>query len=126
MATVSDHPATDRIVEVAHTLGYKTEIDPEKQSFISEFFRGRRFRPHIFVKNGERKAIVMAASSNVGLGFVNRTHLIRENKRAAALICVPDWAYTEIRSGTRSYADELNVRLCPLSQVGDALKELLD
>ena len=125
MATVSEHPATDRIVEVAHTLGYKAKIDPEKQSFISEFFRGRQFRPHILVKNGDRKAIVMAASNNIGLGFVNRTHLVRENKGADAIICVPDWAFPEIRSGTRSYAKDLNVRLCPLSEVGDTLKELL-
>ena len=42
-----------------------------------------------------------------------------------ALICVPDAAFPRIRGSSKEYADDLNVRLCPLSEVGDALKELL-
>ena len=125
MTKVSDS-AADQIAQVAHTLGYETKIDPDKQSFVSELFLGRRFRPHILVKNGDRKTIVMATSRNVGLGYVNETRKYREKKEAGALICIPDWAFPHVGKDTKSYAKESNVRLCPLSEVGDALKELLD
>ena len=43
-----------------------------------------------------------------------------------ALICVTDDAFPRVRESSKEYAHDLDVRLCPLSEVGDALKELLD
>ena len=54
------------------------------------------------------------------------THQARGKEDTGALICVSDADFPRIRGSSREYASDLNVRLCPLSEVGDALKELLD
>ena len=54
------------------------------------------------------------------------TNQAKEKDDFGAIICVSDADYLRIRDSSREYATDLNVRLCPLSEVGDALKELLD
>jgi hypothetical protein len=132
MITISEHPvtvktpATEQILETALSLGYEAIFDPYKPSRVVRWFRGRDFRPDILVKNGNREAIVVAMSGLASFTLVHFTHLERRKGDTGALICVSDSAFPNLPKSTRDYANDLNVRLCPLSEVGDALKELLD
>lgn len=114
------------VAETAHNLGYDVKLAPGKQFVLSESYLGSKFQPDVLVKNGDRKAIVVLMGGFIGLGLVNLTDRSRRETGAGALICVPDSGFSKLSKDTKSYAKDLDVRLCPLSGVGDALKELLD
>ena len=113
------------VAETAHSLGYDAQLVPGKQFVLPDSYLGSKFQPDVLVGNGERKAIVVVMGGFIGLGLVNLTDRSRRETAAEALICVPDTGFSKLSKDTKSYASDLNVRLCPLSQVGDALKELL-
>jgi hypothetical protein len=131
MVTISEHPvtvktpATEQILKSALSLGYEVTFDPYKPAPIVRWFRGRNFRPDILVKNGSREVIVVAMSGLASFALVHFTHLERRKEDTGALICVSDNAFPRLPKSTWDYAGEVDVRLCPLSEVGDALKELL-
>lgn len=131
MVAISEHPvtaktpATEQILETARSLGYEATFDPYKPSPIIRWFRGRNFRPDILVKNHHREVIVVVMTGLASFTLVHFTHLERRKEDTGALICVSDGAFPMLPASTLKYAKELNVRLCPLSEVGDALKELL-
>ncbi len=132
MVTISSHPVTvktpdvERIMEAATSLGYKAIFDPYKPPPVVRWFRERNFRPDILVKNDSREVVVVAMSGLVTFAMVNFTHLERKKEDTGALICVSDDAFPCLPKSTWDSANDLNVRLCPLSEVGDALRELLD
>ena len=132
MVSISSHPVTvktpdvQQIMDTATSLGYEAIFDPYKPPPVVRWFRGRDFRPDVLVKNDGREVIVVAVSGLVTFALVNFTHLERKKEDAGALICVSDDAFPRLPQSTWDSAGDLNVRLCPLSEVGDALKELLD
>ena len=114
------------VAETAHSLGYDAKLVPGKQFVLSDSYLGSKFQPDVLIRNGDRKAIVVVMGGFIGLGLVNLTDRSRRETGAGALICVPDPGFSKLSKDTKSYANDLNVRLCPLSGVGDALKELLE
>ena len=132
MVTIASHPVTvktpevELIMEAAASLGFKAIFDPYKPPPVVRWFRGRDFRADVLVKNDNKEVVVVAMSGLVTFAVVNFTHLERKNKDAEALICVSDDVFPIIPKSTWDSAKELDVHLCPLSEVGDVLKGLLD
>jgi hypothetical protein len=126
MVKVSENPVADQVLKVARDFGYEAKIDPDAPPFrIFGWFGGRRFRPDIIVNHDNRSAIVVAKSRPIMMYDVFLTHQVRGEKDTGALICVPDASFPRIRGSSKEYADELNVRLCRLSEVGDVLTSML-
>ena len=127
MARVSESPVEYEIIQVANDIGYEATIVPDATPFrLFGWFRGRQFKPDIVVKHDGRAAIVVLKSRPAMMYDILLTHQARGKEDTGALICVSDAAYPRIKDSSREYANDLNVRLCPLSGVGDVLKELLD
>ena len=78
------------------------------------------------MRRNNKSAIVVVRSNPVIFYDIFLTNQLRERDGSEALICVSDSAFGRVRGSSFEYADELGVRLCPLSEVGDELKNLLD
>lgn len=127
MAKISENLVEDEVIRVASDIGYEATVVPAAVPFpLLGWFRGRQFRPDIVVKHDDRVAIVVLKSRPVVMYDILLAHQARNKEDTRALICISDTAYPQIKDSPREYAKDLNVRLCPLSEVGDALKELLD
>lgn len=130
MAEVFENPVADEVAKVAEGFGYEAEIvynTPESR--LLEFFRGRKFRPDVIVRHNNRSVVVVARSRPAMMYDVFLTSRLRDKRGendTRALFCVKDKFFSDIRGSSREYAGELNVRLCPLSEVGDVLQDLLE
>lgn len=127
MARLAEDTIANQIVEIAQSLHYIVTIEPDREPFrLFGWFRGRKFRPDILVKNGSRSAIVVIKLRPVMVYDVFLMDQIRENKESGALICVPDRLLEQIRPSAWEYAKELDVRLCSVSGAGQELRALLE
>lgn len=127
MAKISENQFEYAVIQVANDIGYEATVVPDTIPFrVFGWFRGRQFRPDLIVKHDDRTAIVVTKSRPVMMYDIFLTHQVRGVEDTGALICVSDAAYPRIKESSREYAKDLDVRLCPLSEVGEALKELLD
>ena len=126
MAQVSADTLAHQIMEIAQSCGYLATLDPDTPRFrFFGWFRSRQFLPDIRVTNGNRSVIVVVRSQFVTIYQVFLTHQARSKKDAGAVICIPDEHFPQIRGSAKEYAEELDVRLCKLSVVGEELKDLL-
>ena len=127
MERVSEDTIANKLVEIAQSLDYVAMIEPDREPFrLFGWFRERKFRPDIRVKNGSRSVIVVVKSRPVMIYDVFLTDQVRGEKGTGALMCVPDTLFPHIRESARVYAEELDVRLCPLSEAGQELQALLE
>ena len=53
-------------------------------------------------------------------------HKARPQCTMGAVICAPDGTFRRTRGSAREYAEELDVRLCPFSDLKQEMKELLE
>lgn len=130
MAKVTGNQVAIEVARVAEELGYEAKIEKDDPDFhILDLFRQRKFKPDVIVKHNNRSAIVVARSHPLIFYIVALTDQLRkkrDKKDFGALICVDDSSFDRvIGSSSEEYADDLNVRLCRLSDVGDVLKEML-
>lgn len=130
MAKVSENRVAMEVARVAEDFGYEAKIEKEDPDFrILDLFRERKFKPDVIVKHNNRSAIVVARSDHLIFRDVFLTDQLRkkrDKKDFGALICVDDSSFDRVLgSSSEQYADDLNVRLCRLSDVGDVLKEML-
>lgn len=129
MSRVLENKVADQVAKVASALGYETATEPERTPFrVFGWFRKPEFEPDIFVSHFDKSAIVVTRSSPAMMYEVFLTDQARRRlgtKDTGALICVTDDAFPRVRESSKEYANDLNVRLCPLSEVADALKEIL-
>lgn len=127
MAIAAEINITDQVLQIAEDLGYEAVKEPTTPPFrIFGWFRERPFRPDIVVKRDDKSAIVIVRSHPMMMYDVFQAYQARLQGNAQALICVSDSAFERVRGSAIEYADELGVHLCRLSEVGDALEELLD
>ena len=130
MEKVIENSMETQVMEVASNLGYEATIEPDSSPFrIFGWFRGREFKPDVIVKRQGKSAFVVARPSAAIMYDVFLTDQVRRklgSDNTGALICIADSAFSRVRQSSKNYADDLNVRLCPLSEVGDALKEMLE
>ena len=129
MAKVTENQVAIEVARVAEELGYEAKIEQDDPDFrILDLFRERKFKPDVIVKHNNRSAIVVARSHPHIFYIVALTDQLRkkrDKKDFGALICVDESSFGRLRGSSKEYADDLNVRLCRLSDVGDVLKEML-
>lgn len=127
MARLSEDTVANQIVEIAQSLNYVATIEPDREPFrLFGWFRERKFRPDIHVKNGSRSAIVAVKSRPVMVYDVLLADKARRREKHGALICVPDEILEKIRPSAWDYAKDLDVRLCSVSGAGQELQALLE
>ena len=127
MATISEKLMVNQVAETAIGNGFEAKIEPERPFFrLFGWFSDRRFSPSITVRNGDRVVAVVVMQHTVLLYDVYLTSQTAGKRDVGTILCIPDDSFRHVPGSAHEYADQLNVRLCPLSEVGDALKELLD
>ena len=114
-------------------LGYKLTREPSKipnrrlwQDDPASLVRGLRYRPDILVEHGKKFAIVEVKTRPVLLGGVMQARQYADYFDAAVILCVPDDVFPEIPKSVKQFAEDQDIHLCPLAEVGNALKDLLD
>lgn len=130
MAKVTGNQVAMEVARVAEEIGYEAKIEKDDPGFrILDLFRERKFKPDVIVKHNNRSAIVVARPHSLIFYLVFLTDQLRkkrDTKGFGALICVDDSSFDRVLgSSSEKYADDLDVRLCRLSDVGDVLKEML-
>ncbi len=122
-----------QIEAIIRELGYKLTREPSRvphrrlwQDDPASLVRGLRFRPDILVEHGKKIAIVEVKTRPVLLGGVIQARQYADYFGAAVILCVPDDVSPEIPWSVKTFAEEQGIRLCPLADVGNALKDLLD
>ena len=114
-------------------LGYKMTLEPRGMpnrrlwsSDLMSLVRGSRYRPDILVQKGEKFAIIELKVRSVLLGSVMQAHRYAEYFNGVVIICTPDDVFSGIPGSVRDFAKEQCVGLCPLSEIGKTLAEVLD
>lgn len=116
-----------QVAKIASDIGFEAIIESGGSSFrVFGWFQGRRFTPDITVQHGAQAVAVVVMQHTVLLYDVYLASQTRRKKDNCAILCVPDAEFRHVPESVQEYAAQMNVRLCPLSEVGDALKELLD
>ena len=127
MSTVSDRKLVEQVRDIAQSLGYRATLEPRaSQIRVFGWFRGREFRPDIYLERSGRSVIVEVSSRPVLTYDIFQVDQMRRGKVIGALICVADPAYGRIKNSVMDYAEELNVHLCKLSDARSALGDLLN
>ena len=122
-----------QVEDIIRESGYKLTREPSRvphrrlwQDDPASLVRGLRFRPDILVERGKKIAIVEVKTRPVLLGGVIQARQYADYFGAAVILCVPDDVFPEIPRSVKTFAEEQGVHLCPLAEVGNALKDLLD
>ena len=122
-----------QVEDIIRESGYKLTREPSRvpsrrlwQDDPASLVRGLRFRPDILVEHGKKIAIVEVKTRPVLLGGVIQARQYADYFGAAVILCVPDDVFPEIPKSVKTFAEEQAIRLCPLADVGNTLKDLLD
>ena len=122
-----------QVAEVISQLGYKLTLEPSRipnrrlwRDDPVSLVRGLRYRPDILVEHGGKFVIVEVKTRPVLLGGVIQARQYADYFGATVIICVPDDVFSEIPGSVRAFANDQGIRLCPLAEIGEALKALLD
>ena len=132
---VSESSAVEHIAQVARELDYDVEVEPGRipgQKFWPPFRRALsritydRVRPDLYVQHRGKAVSVVAEERPVLLGDVFLASKERGYDHHGAILCVADDSFPKIPESVKELADRADVRLCPLSAVGEALREMLE
>lgn len=133
MTLATESSIVSQIAETAEKLGYKVTREPSRppaQKFwpdgLVSRLRGSSFKPDLLVENGGQAVAVEFSLYPVLLYGMMKTSERLKTEHTQALLCLLDHWYPRIPGSVREYADDLGVRLCPLSTVGEALREMLE
>ena len=133
MTQILERDFVGQVADAARELGYKATVEPSRipnrrfwPDGLVSWVRATRLRPDIIVEHGEEFVIIEVKALPVLLGGVVQARRYADHFDATVILCVPDDAFPKIPGSVRDFAERADVRLCPLSEVGGALKELLD
>ncbi len=133
MTQVLEAKITDQVVRAAGEMGYKVTLDPSRipirkswRDGLFSMFNGHSYRPDILVEHGDKFALIDAKRRHVLLGSVIQARRYADTVDAEVIICVPDDSFPKIPRSVREFADDQSIRLCPLSELGKALKQVFD
>ena len=133
MTQVSESSVTRQVANIALELGYRVTLHPTRipskrpwTDGLASFVRGRRYRPDMLIEHGNSFAIVEVKSRPVLLGRITQSKEYADHFGAAVVLCLPDDSFHRTPASVKEYAVGQKICLCPLSKVGEALKELLD
>ena len=128
MTAISQAEVVERAIEAAELHGFRAE-PPRRKPTRRLFWQRTRApepMPDFLVSHGEKSAAVEVKAFTPLLGAVSQTREYADNWGAQAILCVPDSSFEQIPESVREYADRVSVRLCPVSQIGETLRDLLE
>ena len=133
MNRISGIEMTRSVSKVAQNLGYEVDMHPSarwwrsgKRGYLVPVNFGRRVRPDLLVRHGNRSAVVEIKNRGVLFGGVEQVALYADVFDATGVLCIPDDAYWDIPASVAAYAEDENVHLCPISKIGEVLTDILD
>ena len=113
---------------VVDELSNDGSIQPESGKSSLDLFgwiRNRQYQPD-FLLRGPKNTIMVEAKSRPPMIYdVFQLKQVRHGRNAIGIICVPDSQYLRTTASVKEFAEEENVLLCPISEMGDTLEELL-
>ena len=122
-----------RVTEAIRALGYNVTREPSRipnrgfwRDDPASLVRGLRYRPDILVERGESFVIVEVKTRPVLLGGVMQASQYADYFGAAVIVCMPDDVFREIPGSVRAFAADRRIRLCPLAEIGETLRDLLN
>ena len=122
-----------RVTEAIRTLGYNLTREPSRipnrgfwRDDPASLVRGLRYRPDILVERGESFVIVEVKTRPVLLGGVMQAGQYADYFGATVIVCMPDDVFCKIPASVLALAADRHTRLCPLAEIGETLRDLLD
>ena len=122
-----------RVTESIRALGYNLTREPSRipdrgfwRDDPASLIRGLRYRPDILVERGGSFVIVEVKTRPVLLGGVMQASQYASYFGATVIVCMPDDVFRNIPESVRAFAAVRRIRLCPLAEIGEALRDLLN
>ena len=132
MSRMTESEMMTSVRRVAQDLGYQVNQEPSagwwrsaRRGHLTPVNFGRALRPDLLVRHGDRSAVVEIKNRGVLFGGVEQVIQYAEIFKAAGVLCMPDDAYSDIPASVAGYADDEHVFLCPISQIGEVLTDIL-
>lgn len=129
--TEAAESVTEQVADIARELGYQVSVRPTRvphwkpwRDGVTSLFRGEKFNPELLVEHRGKFAVVVIRA-RVLFHAIIQTRRMADQARAEALLCLPDKGFAEVPGSGWEVAEKINVRLCPLSAVGETLREML-
>ncbi len=127
MTAMSQAEVVERAIEAAELHGFRAE-PPGRKPARRLFWRRMhepQSMPDFLVSHGEKSAAVEVKAYTPLLGAVSQTREYADHFGSQAVLCVSDASFGRIPNSVREYADRVNVRMCPVSEIGETLRVLL-
>lgn len=128
MTAMSQAEVVERAIEAAELHGFRAESlrrRPTRRLFWQRS-RTPEPMPDFLVSRGEKSAAVEVKAYTPLLGAVSQSREYADRFESQAVLCVSDDSFERIPDSVREYADRVNVRVCPVSEIGETLKDLLE
>ncbi len=132
MTRILEDSFISQVAGAIGALGYKVTCEPSRipnrklwHADPASLVRGLRYRPDILVEHDEKFVIVETKMTPPLLGSVIQARRYADYFGSPVIVCNPDSVFPNVPKSVREFADERNVRLCPLAEVGNALTDVL-
>ncbi|MDE2786386.1 MAG: hypothetical protein OXL37_06950 [Chloroflexota bacterium] len=132
MDKITEREMADSVQSVARGLGYEVEIEPStrrwrwpSRNYLVPVAFGGVLRPDLVVRHKDHSAVVELKNRGVLFGGVEQVIQYAEEFKAAGVLCMPDDAIRETPASVAAYADAENIVICPISQIGEVLTDIL-
>ena len=132
MERMSEREMAASVCSVAQNLGFEVQIEPSarwwripSRNYLVPISFGGAARPDLVVRHKDRSAVVELKNRGVLFGGVEQVIQYAEAFKAAGVLCMLDNVIQEVPAGVARYADEENVLICPISEIGEVLWGLL-
>ena len=123
---------TEQVADIARKLGYQVTVNPTRvphwkpwRDGVTSLFRSEKFKPELLVEHQGKFAVVVIRARVILFGIIE-TRRMADQAKAGAILCLPDEGFAQVRKSGLEAAEEIDVRLCPLSEVEAALREMLE
>ena len=121
-----------QIIEVAQNLGFNATREPvvsdERDSRLRLLRRHRHsktMKPDILIEHAGKSVVVEVERGQVLPGGVEQVLQYVDAFKAKGVICVPDVVLPKIANSVTRYANNTDIHICSISEVGKVLTYLL-
>ena len=132
MVEMLEKEMTTRILEVAQKLGFSATREPIVSDNRTSGLRllgllrhSETMRPDLVIGNAGKVVVVEVNRRQVLPGGVEQVLQYVDALDAKGVICVPDAVLPTIATSVTRFADNADIRICSMSEVGDVLMHLL-
>ena len=120
------------VAGIARSMGYNVTFHPSETPNrgawahrISLLMRGHRFVPDLLVEHHGNFVFVECKETPALLGGVMPFLRFIAETHTHGILCFPDGVFHSMPGSIPRFAGEANVRLCPMSEVRKALRDVL-